>query len=78
MYMSEEDEVKIYHIMCKISKLCRSYFYERKYLPNDGWSLDNNVEAMLSQAEKLKDTFLFLKEKYPEEEEEWDTDQMSE
>ena len=78
MYMSEEDEVKLYYIVCKIARICKSYYYETKYLPRDGWSLDNNMEAILSQAEKLEDTFKTLKEKYPEEEEEWDIDQMSE
>lgn len=78
MYMSDEDEIKIYHIFCDISRACRSYFWLRNHMPNDGWSIDNEVGGMLSKSEKLEKTFNNIKEKYPEEEEVWDTDQMSE
>ena len=65
MYMSEEDEIKIYHKMCKISKICKNYFYERKYLPNDGWSIDSRVYDILKSSEELKKIYDALQEKYP-------------
>lgn len=34
--ISNKAEVKLYHIICDMSKICKKYFYERKYLPNDG------------------------------------------
>ena len=52
--MSDEDEVKIYHILCDISKICKNYFYERKYLPSDAWSVDNIVSAILGASKRLK------------------------
>ena len=52
--MSDEDEVKIYHILCDISKICKNYFYERKYLPSDAWSADNAVSAILGASKTLK------------------------
>ena len=65
MYMSEEDEIKIYHKMCKISKICKNYFYERKCLPNDGWSIDSRVYDILKSSEELKKIYDALQEKYP-------------
>ncbi|MBP3841558.1 MAG: hypothetical protein IK997_05550 [Bacilli bacterium] len=78
MYMSEEDEKKIYHIFCRISNICKNYFYERKYLPNDGWSIDSRIEMILEQAKRLDKKYNEFHEKYYKEEEVWDTDQMSE
>ena len=76
MYMSDEDELEIYHAFCDISNMCREYFWLRLHMPKDGWSIDGEVGGMLSNLYYLKDTFEKLKAKYPEEEEEWDTDQM--
>ena len=45
--IKDEDEVKIYHIVCDISKICKNYFYERKYLPKDCWSIDDVVKEIL-------------------------------
>ena len=78
MYMSEEDEKKIYHIFCDISKVCRDYFWCRLHIPNDGWSIDGEVNEMIDSLEYLRQTHKELRAKYPEEEEVWDTDQMSE
>ena len=41
--ISDEQEIKLYHIICDISKICKNYFYERKYLPNDAWSIDDVI-----------------------------------
>ncbi len=66
MYMNEEDEIKIYYKMCKISKICKNYFYERKYLPNDGLSIDSRVENVLKTAEELDKLYESLHKKYSE------------
>ena len=47
-------------------------------MPNDGWSIDGEVNEMIASLEYLKQTHKELRAKYPEEEEVWDTDQMSE
>lgn len=55
--MSDEDEVKIYHILCDISKICRNYFYERKYLPDHYWSADDIVNEILAATKELKNEY---------------------
>ena len=47
-------------------------------MPNDGWSIDGEVNEMIDSLEYLRQTHKELRAKYPEEEEIWDTDQMSE
>ena len=59
--MKEEDEIKLYHIVCDISKICKEYFYERKYLPKDCWSIDDVVKMIYSSSQDLKKTYNELK-----------------
>ena len=35
----DEDEIQLYHLICDISRVCKEYFYDRKYLPNDAWKM---------------------------------------
>lgn len=65
--MSEEQEIKIYHIVCDISKICRNYFYERKHLPKDWWSVDDVVQEMEFSIKELKETYNNLKKQNKEE-----------
>ena len=50
---SNDEEVKIYHLMCDISKICRKYFYSRNHLPSDFWSVDEIVNKMLLKCKDL-------------------------
>lgn len=58
----DEDEVKLYHIVCDISKICKNYFYERKYLPSDCWCVDNVVKEILLSSKKLKNKYNEVKQ----------------
>jgi len=53
----DEEEVKLYHIVCDISKICKDYFYERKYLPNDYWKVDDVVKQINDSAKELKQLY---------------------
>lgn len=55
--ISDEDEVKLYHIICDISKICKNYFYERKYLPSDVWCVDDTVKEITSSTQYLKSKY---------------------
>lgn len=55
--ISDEAEVKIYHIVCDISKICKNYFYERKYLPDSCWSADDVVEEIMASSKRLKSKY---------------------
>lgn len=55
--MSDEDEIKIYHILCDISKICKNYFYERKYLPDHYCSADDAVQNILASSKELKSEY---------------------
>ena len=57
--ISDEEEVQLYYIICDISKICKNYFYERKYLPKDAWDIDDIIKG-ISQSTKM------LKNKYSE------------
>lgn len=59
--ISEEQEIKLYHIICDISKICKNYFYERKYLPNDAWSIDNVINDISISTKQLKSKYLEFK-----------------
>jgi len=59
--ISEEDEVQLYHIICNIARTCKKYFYERKYLPSDTWSIDKVVNEILSSSKKLKSKYSEIK-----------------
>lgn len=64
--MREEDEIKLYHIICDISKICRNYFYGRKYLPRDFWSEEDEIKSLISTSKVLKDTYNDIKKKMKE------------
>lgn len=59
--MSEEQEIKLYHIICDISKICKNYFYERKYLPDDAWSIDDVINDITISTKQLKSKYLEFK-----------------
>lgn len=52
--MIEESEERMYHIICNISGVCRDYFYGRKYLPSDFWKMEDEIKAIISNANELK------------------------
>lgn len=54
--LSNEDEINLYHIICDIAKTCRNYFFERKYLPSDCWSIDDVVKSISASSTELKKT----------------------
>lgn len=55
--ISDEDEVRLYHIVCDISKICKDYFYERKYLPDDCWKVDDVVKQLCASSKELKNLY---------------------
>lgn len=55
--ISDEDEVRLYHIVCDISKICKDYFYERKYLPDDCWKVDDVVKQICASTKELKNLY---------------------
>lgn len=59
--ISDEEEVKLYHIICDISRTCKDYFYERKYLPSDAWSIDSVVKEITLSTKKLKNKYSEIK-----------------
>ena len=52
--MNDEMEIKIYHTMCSIAKICKKYFYDRKYLPRDTWNIENRVEEIIAKSKTLE------------------------
>lgn len=59
--LSNEDEIKLYHIVCDISKICRDYFFSRKYLPHDCWSIDEVVKSISASSINLKKQYNDMK-----------------
>ena len=41
--ITDDEEARLYYLMCDISKMCRKYFYVRKNLPRDAWSTEKVV-----------------------------------
>ena len=64
--MNEENESKLYYIICDISRICKNYFYERKYLPNDAWSIDDVVKRINNKTKELKKLYEVLKKNWDE------------
>lgn len=62
--ISNEDEVKLYHIVCDIAKICKNYFYERKYLPSDCWSIDDLVTKIVLSTKRLKNKYKEIREQF--------------
>lgn len=61
--MSEEDEERIYHIVCDIARTSKKYFYDRKYVPTCVWSVDNYIKKILISADKLKKEYDLINQK---------------
>ena len=61
--ISDEDEIQLYYIICIISNKCKKYFYERKYLPSDTWSIDKVVKEISLSTKKLKNKYSEIKKK---------------
>lgn len=59
--MSEEKENRLYYIICDISRITKKYFYERKYLPSDCWSMDKVVKNIIASSQKLKKEYQNIK-----------------
>jgi len=52
--INNEQEKQLYYLVCDISKICKEYFYERKYLPRDAWSMDSVVKEIYMTSKNLK------------------------
>lgn len=59
--LSKEDEIKLYHIACDIAKICKNYFFNRKYLPSDCWSIDDVVKLISASSTELKKQYNIMK-----------------
>lgn len=59
--VSDEDEMQLYYIICDLSKICRNYFYERKYLPKDYWSIDSVIKEISLTTKELKNKYSEIK-----------------
>lgn len=57
----DEDEIKLYHLICDISKICKEYFYARKYLPDDAWSIEKVVKPIYQTSKELNKRYNDLK-----------------
>lgn len=61
--ISDEEEVQLYHIICDISRTCKNYFYERKYLPSDAWSIDGVIKDISLSTKELKSKYSQFKKR---------------
>lgn len=59
--VSDADEIQLYYIICDIAKICKKYFYERKYLPSDVWSVDDVIKEISLSIKKLKSKYSEIK-----------------
>jgi len=59
--ISDEDEVQLYYIICDIARICKKYFYERKYLPSDAWCIDDVIKGILLSTKELKSKYSEIK-----------------
>ena len=66
--IKDEDEKQLYYLVCDISKICKEYFYERKYLPSDAWSIDRVIDSIYSTSKELKKKYDELKKNNKQEE----------
>ena len=55
--MRDENEVKLYYKICEMARICKKYFYERKYLPSSTWSIDKVVKSICSASKDLKNKY---------------------
>lgn len=61
--ISDEEEVQLYYLICDISRICKKYFFERKHLPKDAWSIDEVIKKLSTSNKKLKNKYLELKKR---------------
>ena len=61
--ISDEEEVQLYYLICDISRICKKYFFERKHLPKDAWSIDEVIKKLSTSNQKLKNKYLELKKR---------------
>ena len=59
--VSDEDEVQLYYIICDIARICKKYFYERKYLPSDTWCIDDVIKRISISVKELKSKYSEIK-----------------
>ena len=59
--VSDEDEVQLYYIICDIARICKKYFYERKYLPSDAWCIDDVIKEISLSTKELKSKYSEIK-----------------
>ncbi|MBO5095751.1 MAG: hypothetical protein J6D28_00910 [Bacilli bacterium] len=62
--MQEKDEIQLYYLVCDISKICKDYFYERKYLPQDAWSMETVVKSIYQKSKTLNSKYNEIKKEY--------------
>lgn len=59
--ITDEEEVQLYYIICDISRICKKYFFERKHLPKDAWSIDKVINKLSLSTKKLKSKYSEIK-----------------
>lgn len=59
--IKDEDEKQLYYLVCDISKICKEYFYERKYLPKGAWSMESVVKSIYQTSKILNKKYNDLK-----------------
>ena len=62
--MQEQDEIQLYYLVCDISKICKDYFYERKYLPQDALSMEAIVKSIYQKSKTLNSKYNEIKKEY--------------
>lgn len=62
--MQEKYEIQLYYLVCDISKICKDYFYERKYLPQDAWSMETVVKSIYQKSKTLNSKYNEMKKEY--------------
>ncbi len=61
--ITDDEEQKLYYLVCDISRVCKKYFYERKYLPKDAWSIDSVVKSIYQTSKTLNTNYNEMKKK---------------
>jgi len=59
--ISNENEIQLYYIICDIAKICKNYFYYRKHLPSDAWSIDDTIKEITLLTKMLKNKYSEIK-----------------
>ena len=61
--ITDDEEQKLYYLVCDISRVCKKYFYERKYLPKDAWSIDSVVKSIYQTSKTLNTNYNEMKKR---------------